>query len=172
MNARLKSARRLRAKHLLAGFTLLETIIVVMVLGILSVSAAPKFFNASQLTLEAQARNLASDLQRTQLLATTRGNTFYFCTNANGYVAQPSNNCPTSVPSQISNNQPVAVILDKQATLSVTLVTPPTPATLSFNSLGQPSTAGSFQLLSSPVGSGSITVTVAAVTGLVSLSSP
>lgn len=152
-----------RLQQASAGFTLIETVIVIVLLGIIAAYAAPKAFNDSSMTLDAQARTLASDLQRAQLLATTTGSAVYFCALGAGYVVQSSVVCPASVPAQTSLGQPIAVTLDKQATLSAT------PAALYFDSLGQPSAAGSFQLLSAPAGSGSITVTVAAVTGLVSV---
>ncbi len=161
MPARPPLALKSRPQQASAGFTLLESVIVIVLLGIIAAYVAPKAFNASSMTLHAQARTLASDLQRAQLLATTTGSAVYFCALSAGYVVQSSVVCPTSVPEQTSLAQPIAVTLDKQATLS--------PVTMSFNSLGQPNAAGSFVLSSSPTGSGSITVTVAAVTGLVSV---
>lgn len=156
-----------RRAHASAGFTLIETIIVIVILGIISTYAMPNF-STGKLTLDAQARTLASDLQRAQLLATTTGQAYYFCPFRDGYVIKNSSTCPTSLPDQTSSvTQSVVVTLDKQATLSATPAT-----TLSFNSLGQPNAASRLQLLSAPTGSGSITVTVAAVTGLVSMASP
>lgn len=163
MPARPTLALQSRPQQASAGFTLFESVIVLVLLGIIAAYAAPKAFNASSMTLDAQARTLASDLQRAQLLATSTGSAVYFCALSAGYVVQSSVVCPTSVPAQTSLAQPIAVTLDKQAGLSAT------PAALSYNSLGQPSAAGSFVLSSSPAGSGSITVTVAAVTGLVSV---
>ncbi len=166
MNARPPFASFHRHATVSAGFTLFESVIVMLLLGIIAAYAAPKAFNASSMTLDAQARTLASDVQRAQLMAANTGNAVHFCSLSAGYVVQSSAVCPASVPPQTSVAQPIAVTLDKQATLSAL------PATLSFNSLGQPSAAGSLQLLAAPSGSGSITVTVAAVTGLVSVGSP
>jgi len=157
-----------RPQQASAGFTLFESVLVILILGIVSVYAAPKAFNSSQMTLDAQARTLASDLQRAQWLATTTGYSVYFCTFGNAYLVQIVNPvgtaCPASLPAQTSSSQPVVVTLDKQATLSAT------PTALLFGSLGQPSTTGSFQLNSAPSGNGTITVRTAAVTGLVSIS--
>lgn len=174
MSARPTLVLQSRFQQASAGFTLLEAIFVIVILGILSAYVAPKAFNTSQMTLDSQARTLASDLQRAQLLATTTGKAVNFCTYAevnvptkklSGYLIQIDVNCPASMPDSPSYaTQPVAVTLDNQATLAT--------STLTFNSLGQPSTEAGFQLKSAPANSRSITVKVAAVTGLVSMVSP
>lgn len=140
------------------GFTLIESVVVILLLGIIGAYVAPKAFNTSKMTLDAQAKLLASDLQRAQLLATTSGSTVYFCTSSSGYRVQVGTVC-TTVATAV-----VAVAFDNQASL------PAPPPSVSFNSLGVPSAATSFVLSSAPVGSGSITVSTAAVTGLVSIS--
>lgn len=167
MPTRLPLAPRTRPKQASAGFTLFESVLVIVILGIISIYAAPKAMNNSAMTLDTQAKMLASDLQRAQLLATTTGKSVYFCAFSNAYmvqIADPSTTtCPASLPATPTTLQPVVVTLEQQATLSAS------PAALRFNSLGQPNAAGTFQINSAPAGSGSRTVSAAAVTGLVSV---
>ena len=157
-------APNIRPQQASAGFTLFESVLVILILGILSAYAAPKAFNTSKMTLSAQAKTLASNLQRVQLLASTTGQPLYFCSFNSGYLAQTAASCPAAMPAQASANQPVFAVLDNGATLSGS------PNPLAFNTMGEPLTAGSFQLQSAPTGSGTITVTAAAVTGLISIS--
>lgn len=158
MPARLRFARPHQVRQASAGFTLIESILVIVVLGIISAYAIPSGFNDSRMTLDAQGKTMASHLQRAQLLATTTGQRVYFCAASTGYRILVNDNCTTSTAPVVD------VTFDKQVTL------PSSPASLSFDSLGQPSAAVSFVLSSAPAGSGAITVSTASVTGLVSIS--
>lgn len=172
MNARSRLAQLIRRGQASAGFSLIELITVILILGILSAIAAPKAFNTSKITLDAQAKSLASNLQRAQLLAATTGTSVYFCAFQAGYLVQINAVCPSTLPSsQDFATQPVLVALDKEAIL------PALPSFARYNSLGQPidsdgkpmTTQVNFVLTSSSSAS-SITVSAAAVTGLVSVS--
>ena len=171
MNARPTLAPFHRRVPASAGFTLFESVLVILLLGILSAYVLPRAFNTSTMTLDAQARTLASDLQRAQLLAITSGNPVYFCVFASSaYLVQvgpyaSGQVCPAALPTQVSSSQPVVVSLDNEASLSAN------PNPLNFNSQGQPSAAGGF-LLADSVSHLSILVTTAAITGLTSISSP
>lgn len=154
----------------LAGFTLLETVVVILLLAIAAVYAMPRAFNASALTLDMQARTLASHVQRAQLLATTSGQTVYVCAWTQAYLVQVGPvaagiPCPVTPPTQTSVAQPVVVTLEQQATLTAA------PNPLSFGSQGQPVSEGRFQLQAAQ-DARTITVTAAAVTGLISMASP
>lgn len=119
---------------MVAGFTMVEVIIVVVLLGILAAVLMPKAVNPDAITLKAQARNFASDLQRAQLLAITTGVPVTVQAIGNRYTVQYTlGTTPVTA---------VDVNLDSHASFS-------TGGTLVFNSLGQPtaaSTSQSFQL--------------------------
>lgn len=165
MNTR-RSPAPLSRTQASAGFTLFETVIVLLLLGILSAAVLPKMFSTSSLTLKAQAQTLASDLQRAQQLATTSGQNVYVCATTSAYLVQvgmylPSQACPPSFPALPQPpNQPVVVYLANNATL-----TAPNPA-LWYDSKGQPSSGANFAL------SGTYTVSVTNLSGLVSMTPP
>jgi prepilin-type N-terminal cleavage/methylation domain-containing protein len=170
MKARHPLARPLWHQQALAGFTLLESVIALLLLAIVAAYAVPKAFNAGALTLDAQARTLASHVQRAQLLASTSGQTVYVCALGNAYLIQvgpylPGQPCPLSPPGQTTSTQPVVVTLAQQTTVTAM------PNPLAFDTRGQPGSAGSFQLQTA-LDAHTITVSAAALTGLISLASP
>lgn len=148
-----------------AGFTLLESVIVILLLGIMAAAVVPKAFDTGAMTLDAQARTLAADLQRAQLLATSSGQTVLVCASSAAYMVQIGGSCPTPLPTLPQATQPIVVELDKDATFAT-----PLPA-LTYNSMGQPNGSASYQIRSSGL-SASYTVSVAALSGLVGIAKP
>lgn len=159
MNLARPPLERCRAPHTaVAGFTLIESVMVIVLLGIVAAFVAPKAFDSGRLTLKAQARNFAANLQQAQMLAITEGIVVNVQVNSNSYT--------------------VPVNLGSLTSRTVTLETGTTFATggnstYYFDSLGQPtnnagtptSTPWSFQLMAS--GANSPSVTVEAVSGLI-----
>lgn len=165
MNARPPLAPFHRHVPASAGFTLFELVIVMLLLGVLAATVVPKAFDTGALTLQAQARTLASDLQRAQLLATSSGQNVLVCATSVAYIVQIGGSCPSPLPTLPQATQPVVVALDKGATL-----TTPLPA-LVYSSLGQPNGAANFQIQSAGLTS-SYTVSVSALSGLVGIAKP
>lgn len=132
---------------------MLEAIIVMVLLGVLAAAVVPKVSNPDTITLKAQARSFASDLQRAQLLAITTGvDVLVKVTGNNHYTVQYTLGSAVLTP--------VDVTLDGHATFT------PGNGTLIFNSLGQPtpaSTSQSFELSTS--GAVPATVSVQSVSG-------
>lgn len=165
MSTRSSPALRSRLRQAAAGFTLLESVVVILMLGILGAYVTPKVFNSSDMTLDAQAKVLASHLQRAQLLAMTTGNSVSLCAQSAAYFVQMGAICPSALPAQTSLAQPVLVTLDNNASFASN------STAIVFDSLGQPNGAGNLQIRTAS-NTRSFTIATAAVTGLVSVSSP
>ncbi len=146
---------RLRHFHLGSqnGFTLVELIIVIVVLGIVSAYAVMRGMPVAEVTLPSQAQKMASDIRHAQTLAYTTGQRMRLAitAGANGIYTVNScvsiDNCPTEI---------FRANLQKNVVLGGT-------TTIDFNTLGWPSARASYTL-----GSGA-TVCVAALTGFVSV---
>lgn len=139
----------------MAGFTLTEAVIVLVVLAVLGAIAIPKAFNPGALTLKSQARNFASDLRYAQLLAITTGVPVTVNTNNNRYTVQYTLNS-TSV-------TPVDVTMANDAAFAQV-------GQVIFDSLGQATGTVSPQgFVFSSTSNSSATVSVTAATGLVSV---
>jgi prepilin-type N-terminal cleavage/methylation domain-containing protein len=147
-----------------AGFTFIETLVVLVLLGIFSAYYAPKAFKPSQFTLRAQVRNLAGHVQYAQWLAVTTGSVVSVCASSGAYLVQIGTGaCPTTMPTQTSTSQPVLVALQNASMGS-------TGNLVTFNTLGTPASATDTSIgMSAPGSSAPITFTIAAMTGLVSM---
>mgnify|MGYP001814262908 FL=1 len=129
------------------GFTLVELIMVVVLIGILAVSVVPKLVDTSAISLQGGAAMVVADIRYTQELAmsTHSPKTITFATNDTFYtVNSQTMNLPSRV--SISNG-----------------------ATFTFNSLGEP-TAGAGSSVEIQAGSSTKTITVESYTGRVSSS--
>ena len=150
------------------GFTLVELIIVIVVLGTLSAYAVMRSVSTAEITLPSQAETMASNIRHAQTLAYTSGNRMRLTINAgiNGSYAVACVTGTTPCSTDFS------VTVEKDVALA--------GSTLYFNSLGQPSdssgnplsNATSYALCvpSCAPGNSSKTVSVAAQTGLVTVS--
>lgn len=139
------------------GFTLVELIIVIAVLGVLSAYAVMKSVSPAEVTLPSQAQTVASDIRHVQTLAYTSGSRERLSVSAGTFSAVPCSSPPISCSATANFSDNLAK--------NVTFVS---DRTVDFDTLGRPSGAASFTLTS---GSSSQTVCVAALTGLVSVSS-
>lgn len=147
--------RRCLRRGVARGFTLLETVIVLVVVGLLAAIAIPKAFNPGALTLKAQARQFASDLQRAQLLASTSGVAVQVEIKTTSYTVKQG----------IGGMPAETVTLQNGATFVSGATT-----TLTFDTLGQPFTDNvlAFQLAdNATTPASSANVKVEAVSGLI-----
>jgi len=150
-----------------SGFTLVEAIIVLVIVGILSAYATMNNGNSSAYTLLSQAETMASDLRHVQALATTWGRSLqvsvvagtsgsYSVSCVTTGVSAPCNASPVIDP---ATGSPFRVSLQQSAAITG-------PALLQIDSLGKPSAAATYVLSAGGV---SKSVTVAALTGFVSV---
>jgi prepilin-type N-terminal cleavage/methylation domain-containing protein len=131
----------------LKGFTLIEFIAVLVVVGVLVAAATVKFTSTSTISLRAAAEMIQADIRYTQAEA--------MATNANKSINFSADN----------NNYMVGS--EKRDLPSV--VTIATGRLFTFDSLGEP-TAGGGQLVSVSDGTNTNTVTVVDYTGKVNIS--
>lgn len=73
-------------RQAVAGFTLMESVMVIALLAIVAAYVLPQSFNYSPLTLNAQTRNFVANLQQAQLLAITQGQQVNVQVSGNTYT--------------------------------------------------------------------------------------
>jgi prepilin-type N-terminal cleavage/methylation domain-containing protein len=146
------------------GFTLIELVVVIVVVGIVAAYAMMKNSSAAVYTLLSQAQTMAADVRHTQSLATTWGRRLRITAVAgsNGTfsvscVTAGASPCDTSPVINPSTGTAFTTTLKEGVVLAG-------PATLDIDSLGKPSAAATYTVSSS---GSSINVNVAAITGLV-----
>ena len=129
------------------GFTIIEIIMVVVLIGILAVSVVPKFMDTSAISLQGGAAMVRADIRYTQELAmsTHAPKTIAFTTNDTSYTV-------------------VSQTVDLPSKVSIS-----SGATFTFNSLGEPTTGGGSSV-EIQAGSSTKTITVESYTGRVSSS--
>jgi len=150
-----------------SGFSLIELVIVMVVVGVLAGYAAMRNGSPSVFSLLSQANVMAKDIRHVQALAHTWDRPLRITVTAGGNgtysvscVTSGTNPCNSSPVIDPSTGQSLSVSVQKGVVLAGT-------STVDFDSSGKPSAAASYTLTS---GSASKTVAIAALTGLVTVS--
>lgn len=145
--------RVIRARAM-AGFTMIELALVLVLLAIVAKIAIPQAFNSDALTLRAQARNFTAYLQRAQLLAITQGVGVgvFIANDLKSYTIQAN---MANMPNQVVD------LVNGAAFTSGAGVT------YTFDSLGQPATNTTWNFGLQAAGVPATNVTVEAVSGLI-----
>jgi len=151
-------------RRAVAGFTLLEIVFTVVLLGILAKFAMMKLVTPATMTLPAQAQSLADLIRRAQSLAMVRGQRMSVSVVTSGANGSMAVACVASAPC----NTDSSLTVGQGAVVG-------SASTIYFNSLGQPVNNTGAALASDTsftlsYNSATYTVTVAALTGRVSVS--
>ena len=111
------------------GFTLVELVVVILILGILAINVGSRFFTGSAFSDRKVADELIEAIRYAQHLAMSRGGSesFQLVTTSTSYSVQDSGGTAVSNPNRSS-----------EYTVTIPSDTSLTAKTISFNGLGQP----------------------------------
>lgn len=138
-----------------AGFTLIELVVIILLLGILAVFAIPRVFDLDSYRTRAAYDEVAGAVRYAQKLAVASGCDVRVVISAGGYTLQQHvTDCTTGAFTDISGH-PVT------NNTSIGAVLTPAPQSFVFNAMGRCDTGTSITV------GGSETITIVAETGYV-----
>ena len=149
-----------------AGFTLVEMMVVIVIIGIAAAMAIPMISSSASFQLRSAGNLVAADLEYAKSMAISRGKSYsvVFNTGTNSYQIKDSNGNVVTPPGRKSTTQfGAGAQLNDVAISSVSF----TAGTVAFDYLGSPTAGGTVQL---QAGGLTKTVTVEPITGFISVS--
>jgi len=160
-------------KQIQAGFSLVELVIVIVVVGVMSVYAAARNVSSAEVTLPSQAQKMASDIRHMQTLATAWGRrlSLSVAAGANGVYSvscavSGATPCDVSPVIDPATGSSFSVTVQKGVVLA--------GSALYVNSLGQPSDSSGVPIASVTTytlssGGSTETISMAALSGLLTV---
>ena len=143
------------------GITLVELIVVILILGILSVSIAPRFFAVASYENRQAVDELFTALRYTQQIAMNRGGDIQLILRPTNFTVQISGGGNLRSPDGL-------IPYTKEFPPSVTASPNPNPQIINYNALGQPeSSSGIAFATNTSLIVGTHTITIEADTGYV-----
>lgn len=137
------------------GFTFVELIVTILIVGILSAYIAPRFFSTSTFEQRATSDEIISAIRRAQQLSMTRGESYQFVLTASNYTVQKADGTDIRHPDGSATS--LKEFHDKNFTASA--------ITIRFDSLGQPFDTLGNPLSTTNIAIGDVTITVEQETG-------
>lgn len=118
----------------ITGFTLVELIVVILIIGILSISIAPRFFGVSSYEDRKAADELLAALRHTQQMAMNRGGDIQLVLTSTNFTVQISGGAALRSPDgrlTYGKYFPANVVVSS---------TPALPTIINYDRLGRPNT--------------------------------
>ncbi|MDH5371297.1 MAG: prepilin-type N-terminal cleavage/methylation domain-containing protein [Gammaproteobacteria bacterium] len=139
-----------------SGFTLVELIVVILIIGILSISIAPRFFGVTSYENRQVTDELLSALRYSQQMAMNRGGDIHLVLTANNFTVQLSDGTDLRSP---DGRIPYTKTFPNNINA--------TAETIRYNGLGQPVSAANVPLTANTAINinGSPVITIEANTG-------